>query len=93
MAGRVHKHKYDKKQTLATGIVSGHGIIIGDDAHHYFFMPSLMRDPYEFPILTIGSRVAFYPTNTVRGWRATGISVEKIAEPEKPDAAPDQRAI
>lgn len=91
IGGTIFKHKYtppDPGQRFGKGCA----IIVGDDGHHYMFMPSMMRAPNLYRLLTIGTQVVFYPKPTPNGLRATGVSVVRIAE-KHDDGASHQTAI
>lgn len=88
IGGTIFKYKYEPPQP---GAVTGKGsaIIVGDDGHHYMFIPSMMRAPTLFRLLTVGTKVVFYPKPTPRGLRATGITVVRIAERHDGDQSPN----
>lgn len=74
IGGTLHKKEYNAAER------TGFGIIVGDDGHHYMFLPSYMRLPQFFPQLTLGSTVTFDPKMTDRGMRARNITVIHVAE-------------
>jgi hypothetical protein len=71
IGGRVHKLITPPGECVPTS-----GIIHGDDGKHYFFLPSYMKEPSQFPsLIPEATTVQFAPRHHARGMRARNISV------------------
>ena len=57
------------------------GVIVGDDLRDYFFIPSCLKLPVQFPIIEVSTIVEFTPRSTERGMRAWNVSV--LPSPER----------
>lgn len=51
------------------------GVIYGDDLKDYFFIPSFLRIPDAFPLLTVNTVMEFTPAPSEKGWRAYNVTV------------------